>query len=98
MPVLTCPGASFAARVGASLVAAAGLDELIVGTPSEYEETALELARNPGRLLKLRQRLQAGRETCALFDTAGLVGHLEAAFAEMVARQDRGETPGRIVI
>ncbi|MDP6624463.1 MAG: tetratricopeptide repeat protein [Alphaproteobacteria bacterium] len=98
VPVLTCPGASFAARVGASLVAAAGLDELIVATPSEYEETALELARNPGRLLNLRQRLQAGRETCALFDTAGLVGHLEAAFAEMVARQDRGEPPGRIVI
>ncbi len=98
VPVLTCPGQSFAARVGASLVAAAGLDEMIVTGPAEYRELAIALAGDPARLHDLRQRLQAGRETCALFDTAGLVGQLEAAYAEMVARQDKGEPPSRIAL
>jgi predicted O-linked N-acetylglucosamine transferase (SPINDLY family) len=98
VPVLTCPGANFSARVGASLVAAAGIDELIAASPAEYEETALALARDPARLQDLRRRLRQGRESCALFDTAQLVGHLEAAFAEMVARQDRGQPPARIAL
>ena len=66
--------------------------------PAEYEQTALALARDPDRLRELRRRLQTGRRTCALFDTARLVGHLEAAFAEMVARQDRGQPPARIAL
>jgi predicted O-linked N-acetylglucosamine transferase (SPINDLY family) len=98
VPVLTCPGANFSARVGASLVAAAGIDELIAASPAEYEETVLALARDPARLQDLRRRLRQGRESCALFDTAQLVGHLEAAFAEMVARQDRGQPPARIAL
>ena len=96
LPVLTCPGRTFASRVGASLVHAAGLPELVCQSPAEYVEKAVALATERDRLAALRARLLAGRASCPLFDTAGLVRHLEAALAEMVARLDRGQPPGAI--
>ena len=96
LPVLTCPGQTFASRVGASVVRAAGLPELVCRSPAEYVEKAVALATERDRLAALRTKLLAGRAACPLFDTAGLVRHLEAALAEMVARFDRGDRPGPI--
>ena len=53
LPVLTRLGDTFAGRVAASLLGAAGLPELITSTPEAYEELALRLARerrHAGRL------------------------------------------------
>jgi predicted O-linked N-acetylglucosamine transferase (SPINDLY family) len=61
LPVLTMAGRSFAARVGASLLMAAGLPELVTTSPAEYEARALEIALAPQKLAALRARLQ-GRE------------------------------------
>ena len=44
VPVVTKIGKQFSARVGASLVNAVGLDELIVQTAKEYEDLILELS------------------------------------------------------
>ncbi|MCU0518358.1 MAG: hypothetical protein MUC60_16130 [Oscillatoria sp. Prado101] len=40
---MTCPGQTFASRVGASLLTAVGLPELIVGNLREYETMAVRL-------------------------------------------------------
>ena len=96
LPVLTCPGETFASRVAASIVTAAGLDELVRASPQDYVELAVALATEPMRLAAIRERLEAGRESCPLFDTAATVRALEAAFAEMVARRERGEAPAAI--
>jgi predicted O-linked N-acetylglucosamine transferase (SPINDLY family) len=93
VPVLTCQGATFAGRVAASVLHAVGLPELITGDLQEYERLALELARNPTRLLELRERLERNRATAPLFDTQGYCRQLEAAFQLMVARSRRGEGP-----
>ncbi len=53
LPVLTCKGEAFAGRVAAGLLQAMGLPELITETLADYEETALELARDPARLAAL---------------------------------------------
>jgi protein O-GlcNAc transferase len=45
LPVVTCPGGAFAARVGASLLTAIGLPELIAGTPKAYEALATDWRR-----------------------------------------------------
>jgi predicted O-linked N-acetylglucosamine transferase (SPINDLY family) len=91
LPVLTCLGQSFAGRVGASLLAAAGLPELITTQLTEYESLAVELAEKPESLRALRLRLASGRDVCALFDLNRFRLHIEQAYEMMWQRYERGE-------
>jgi predicted O-linked N-acetylglucosamine transferase (SPINDLY family) len=68
LPVLTRIGDTFAGRVGASLLTAIGLPEMIVATQEEYEATAIDLAANPDRLRALKEKLARNRLTAPLFD------------------------------
>lgn len=85
VPVLTWPGETFAARVAASLLHTIGLSELVAPSASAYEETAIELARNPQRLRALRERLARKRLAAPLFDTDRYVRALERAYERMWA-------------
>jgi len=98
LPVLTKLGDSFAGRVAASLLQAAGLPELITTTSADYETLARDLASDPARLQALRQRLAATRNTCALFDTPRFTRGIEAAFEAMQARRLRDLPPGAISV
>ncbi|USI75028.1 O-linked N-acetylglucosamine transferase family protein [Sphingomonas morindae] len=98
LPVLTLAGRQFAARVAASLVVAAGLDELVATSEAAYFETALALARDPARLAALRARLATRRTTCPLFDTKGYTRALEAGFAAAWQRHVEGRAPDHIWI
>ena len=69
--MLTCRGVTFAGRVGASILAASGLPELIAQSVKEYGEKLLALAANPARLGDYRALLLDTRGTNPLFDTAG---------------------------
>ena len=93
VPVLTCPGATFASRVAGSLLGSVGLPELITGSLAEYEALALALARDPARLAALRTKLGRNRDVFPLFDTARFTRHLEAAYTTMWERAQRGEPP-----
>ncbi|HVY57183.1 MAG TPA: tetratricopeptide repeat protein [Xanthobacteraceae bacterium] len=93
VPVLTCAGASFAGRVGASLLHAAGLPELVTDSLDAYERRALALARDRDSLHALRQRLIENRSSCALFDTDAFRRHIETAFEAMWRRWRRGLPP-----
>jgi protein O-GlcNAc transferase len=93
VPVLTLRGETFAGRVAASLLHAAGLPELVTDTLADYEALALELARDPERLATLRQRIAEGRATCALFDTDRFRRHIEAAYTRMWEGWRRGDAP-----
>ena len=84
-------GESFAGRVGASLLHAAGLPELVTGSLAEYEVLALRLARDTARLGEIRSKLKANRETAPLFDTSRFARDLEAAYTAMHARFHEGE-------
>lgn len=96
LPVLTCLGQTFAGRVAASLLTAAGLPELVTNSLAEYESLALTLATAPEKLKGLRQKLADNRLTCALFDTQKFCRHLEAAYTAMWDRQTRGLPPAHI--
>ena len=98
LPVVTLAGRQFAARVGASLLHAAGLPDLVTETADDYEALILALATDPARLAEVRQRLAANRTTTPLFDSAGYARHLEAAFAEAHRRHRAGEQPGAIAL
>jgi protein O-GlcNAc transferase len=83
LPLLTCAGRGFPARVAGSLLRAIGLPELVTTGLADYEALALDLARSPERLAAIRKRLHANRSTSPLFDAPRLCRHLEAAYLEM---------------
>jgi predicted O-linked N-acetylglucosamine transferase (SPINDLY family) len=93
VPVVTCSGQSFAARMSGSLLRALGMPELATGSLQDYERVALGLAQEPQRLAELRAVLEQKRASSAFFDTRRFCRHLEAAFATMVERRRRGLAP-----
>jgi predicted O-linked N-acetylglucosamine transferase (SPINDLY family) len=93
VPVLTQPGDTFAGRVGASLLRACGLDELIAESAASYETIALRLARDRSAHAECKAKLDSDLHACALFDTAGFTRHLEAAYATMWENHQRGREP-----
>jgi predicted O-linked N-acetylglucosamine transferase (SPINDLY family) len=93
VPVLTLAGRSFASRVCGSLATSAGMSELVVYTPEDFVAKAVELGTNRPALQALRQKLQANRDTCVLFDTPLLVSKLEGLYAEMWKDFEKGKLP-----
>ena len=91
LPVITCCGRSFSARMTASLLTAIGLPELVTHSPADYEALALALAREPPRLANLRRKLAHNRSRTALFDSERFCRNLEAAYAEMWRVSEAGE-------
>ncbi len=98
LPVLTCKGDTFASRVGASLLTAVGLPELIARDPLDYERTAIELAGDPAKLSQLRQSLADAIKTSPLFDTPRFVHNLESAYEEMWENHASGQSPRPIKV
>lgn len=98
LPVLTQTGRSFASRVGASLLGALGLDELITTTQTEYETRAIELAKKVGVLAAVRDKLAEKRSITPLFDGAPYARHIEAAYETMHAKRGAGLAPDVISI
>jgi len=96
IPLITCPGSLFASRVAASLLRAAGLDELICRDMKEYEELAVELAGNPHRLRKIRTRLENSRRSNPLFDTKRWVRNVEELYWKAWVRFESGQAPEHI--
>ncbi len=98
VPVLTALGSTFPARVAASLLHAAGLNELVTASLPEYEALALSLARDPVRLSSIRARIAKNRDTCALFDTPRFARHIESAYRTMRERQRAGLPPASFAV
>ena len=89
-PVVTWLGETFAGRVGASLVDAAGVPELAAADADGYVALAIALAADPARRARLRDRLMRARNESALFDATATARHIESAFATMVEQRRNG--------
>lgn len=98
LPVVTCSGRSFPARVAGSLLHAVGLPELATPSLEAYEALALRVARDPPYLASLKARLAAAVASAPLFDSERYCRHLEAAYELMMARHGRGEAPSTIAV
>ena len=73
-----------------------GLPELVAESLTEYEELALALARDPGRLAGIREKLARNRDTEPLFDTLRYTRDLETAYIAMWRRHMAGLPPSHI--
>jgi predicted O-linked N-acetylglucosamine transferase (SPINDLY family) len=92
LPVVTVSGNAFAGRVGASLLTAVGLPDLVAPDLAAYEALALRLAREPEALAECKKRLEQ-RLTAPLFATERYIRHLEAAYSGMHALWRNGNPP-----
>jgi len=94
--MVTCMGRSLASRVGASLLRAVGMGELVCESLEDYATLARALAADPARRASLRARLMAARETAPLFDATGFARALESAYTQMADRARGGDAPALI--
>jgi predicted O-linked N-acetylglucosamine transferase (SPINDLY family) len=83
VPVITQIGTTFPGRVGASILGAINLPELVTNTQADFESTAIRLAMNKPLLQSLRQKLADNRTTAPLFNTASFTKHIETAYQTM---------------
>ncbi len=96
LPVLTLMGRSLASRMGASLLQAIGLPELITETAEQYENLAVRLAGDPVALEGIRRRLRENRRKGSLFDTPRFTRHLESTYLRMYERHQADLPPAHL--
>jgi predicted O-linked N-acetylglucosamine transferase (SPINDLY family) len=93
LPLVTLQGETFTSRVAASVLAAAGLPELVTHTLDDYAALALKLARDPAELARLKAHLESTRLTAPLFDTDRFRRNIESAYITMYERALGGAAP-----
>ena len=93
VPLVTVAGASFAARVCASLMRAAGIEELVATNQDEYFAKAVSLTRNRSLLQEYKNRLLQNRHSSILFDAPLLVSKLEQLYSNVWGDFKNGRQP-----
>ncbi len=96
VPVLSVLGNHWVSRMSASALNAVGLPELIAEDLQQYEDTAVALALNPGKLDAIRHRLRKNRKDAPLFNTTLFTRHVEKAYAQVWHRHTAGLPPASL--
>ena len=96
LPMITYLGNSYQARMGASIVKALNLPELITNSLEEYEALAIELATNPEKMQAIKDKLASNLTTAPLYNTKLFVKNLESAYTTMYERHHEGLEPDHI--
>jgi predicted O-linked N-acetylglucosamine transferase (SPINDLY family) len=96
LPVLTCSGEAFAARMAGSLLQAIGLPELATDSMPAYEALAIRLASDAAMHRDVKAKLAQHRDRYPLFDSDRFRREIEAAYHAMWQRYLRGEPPGAL--
>jgi protein O-GlcNAc transferase len=91
VPVISLRGDRHAGRVGASLLAAVGLDELVVPSLEAYVALARDLAADRERLAAVSRSLRGRLAASPLLDARSLARAVEAAYREMWQRWCRSQ-------
>lgn len=86
VPFIALRGSHAVARVGSSLLATVGLEELAAETPEDYVARTVALARDPERLRALRSGLREQVFDSPLMDHARFAQEMGEAFRSMWKR------------
>ena len=97
VPVVTHFGLTYASRVAASILHAAGLGGLAFGDVAGYRSAILALAQDAQALDGLKAHLVTQRLALPLFDTARYAAELQALFGRMVQRWRDGLPPEHLL-
>lgn len=91
VPVITYSGTRHSARVGASLLNAIGLNELVCDSLDDYVSRTARLARDTARLTELRSSLRTIMQNSSLLDGVAATRQLEDAYETMWAAWEKGQ-------
>jgi predicted O-linked N-acetylglucosamine transferase (SPINDLY family) len=96
VPVVTLYGNSYASRVAASLLNAAGLGELVFGDAGDYTRAITALALEPQLAAQYKALLQRSRMDSPLFDSTRYTRDYEALLGRMWQRWCQGLPPAHL--
>lgn len=96
LPVVTMFGPTYASRVAASVLAAAGMPELAFDRVEDYQLAITALALDAPLRASYRERLAAQRMSLPLFDTPRWTREFEDLLGRMVARWRAGLPPDHL--
>jgi predicted O-linked N-acetylglucosamine transferase (SPINDLY family) len=83
LPLLTCPGETFASRMVASICASVGLESLICDSPQTYEQQAIYLGTHPETVKTIRDRLLQEKDELPLFQPEQWVNNLDSVLQKL---------------
>ena len=83
VPIITVLGKSFANNVCASLLSSLDLKELISLNYDEYKNKAIDLGKNPHKLLNLKKKIKSNIFKKPLFNSKLYTKNLEKAFIQI---------------
>src|SRR5439155_25389762 len=83
VPVVTLAGTKHVSRVGASLLSAVGLADLVAGDEAQYASIAIALANDAMRRQELRRTLRSRMQESPLMDAAEFTRRLESVYQHM---------------
>ena len=83
VPVVTLRGDRHSARVGSSLLGAAGLPDWIATSEDDYLRIAQELVSDREALIVMRQELRPRLQASPLFDSAAFIRELQDLFRRL---------------
>jgi len=98
VPVLTLIGNSFASRVGASILTALNMEELIAHSKAEYFDIASSICQNTSKFISIKKKLLYNKQNSTLFDTKLYVKNLELAYLEIYKKNKQNLKPENIYI
>lgn len=98
LPLLTMIGESFQSRVSFSLLNSLGMKDLITYNLKDYEDMAANLAKNPEKLKKIKDRLCFALKNSNTFNTKHYTENLEKAYIKIYDQFKKNLPPENVYI
>lgn len=98
VPVLTLIGNSFASRVGASILNALNMEELITNSENEFEDKAVNISKNPQKIKFIKEKLLINKIKTTFFNTKLYTKNLELAYLDIYKKNKKNLKPENIYI
>ena len=84
IPIITLKGKSFTSRVSASILNQVNLNELITNKKDDYQNFAINLAKDKKKLKKIKDDLKISLSKSKLFDSVKFTNDLENIFLKLL--------------
>ena len=84
VPIVTLIGKSFASRIAASILSCLDMKELITRDEKEYQNLAIDLARDPKKINEIKDRLIDAISSSPLFDSSKFTKNLENIYFQLM--------------